>query len=247
MSSAETDRIEIPIEISTKDKQELEKIKREIEEIEKKTKKIKDESSRQATPTLEGETRGGIFGGKEASKTSGFRDKASAAPIQRENEFKKLKDSLKVTQQAQGQQTAMLNNIFGGKFVGGGAQSKLSSISGIATQASGGGTGLITGFLGRMLPFMVPALIAFGLVDTIAKELFRDGGLFDRRFRRNIQDEIASATERTLKALIRQGIRVIRVTPFRGFRGGGTTVNLVSAREGTPQYGQDFERLGKGI
>ncbi len=87
---------------------------------------------------------------------------------------------------------------------------------------------------------VIPAT-TFGFLKTLVDFLIKPGGPFDRRFRRIIRREISSATEREEKAAIRQGIKILRITPYATFRGESTTIQASNYNEGNPIYSQDFE------
>jgi hypothetical protein len=92
---------------------------------------------------------------------------------------------------------------------------------GTATGAMQGGSagGMITGLVSKLVWPMSVALMAIGFANTILDQLFRAGGLWDRRFKRDFKRESNILTSLEEKAEIRAGRRVIRVTTIAGLRG----------------------------
>jgi len=147
--SAEGDSLRIPIEIKPEDSDEIRKLIEEITAAEndlrvlrpRRGKGLGDESSRSAfTPTED--QQGGLFGGQgdEALPQKG-RDRTSKAPIQRENEFKKLQQQVNQVQESQLNPTAVLGGVTQGvgfaQLVGQGSIGAgiLGKVSGIASKA----------------------------------------------------------------------------------------------------------------
>jgi len=249
--SSSDDTLKIPIEIKTEDLDEIRELINEISKAEadlhtlkatpRKGKGTGDDSSRSAfTPNndLVEDERGGIFnnrgGGALPSKG---RDTKSATPHQRENEFAKLQEQVKEQ----------------GHLIGIGEQ--VQSGLGTATQAAGFASLLGSGGIGGAIKNVagkafLPIAIVTIITDLITKGLdawFGDGGPGDRRFRRRIKEEIASASERTLKAEIAQSLKVIRMTSYAGFRGTAFSGNAEANRAGNPIYDSNMEGRSKGL
>lgn len=226
----ENDAVEIPIEIRTQDLKEFKQLKKDIEDTEKKAKKIKDTASRQAVPTQEEDTRGGIFGGARDVKAKPFRDKKSAQAITRENEFTKQKDLLKELQGKVNKQQTAFNEMFG------------------LIPFTGGGAGLAR-FAFKFVPFIGTALIAQGFIDQIIEELIRDGGFFDRRLKITIGKQFLKLTKRKETAEISRGKKTLRVTSSPAIRGPTTAIfnSQQGIKRGIPVIAENQEALAKGV
>lgn len=230
MSSTGDDAIEIPIEIKLEDIKQLREVKKDVEQVEKKVKKIKDTTSQQAVPTLETEERGGIFGGGKDVKLKKPKDKTSAQPITRENEFNKQRDIVKDLQKKVGQQQSAFNEMFG------------------LIPFTGGGAGLAR-FAFKFVPFIGTALIAKGFVDQVIQELIRDGGFFDRRLLIKIERQFLKLTGRKEAAEFSRGKKTLRVTSSPALRGPTTAIfNTQSqVKRGLPLLAENQESLAKGV
>ena len=102
--------------------------------------------------------------------------------------------------------------------------------------------------LARMVPFIAVALAAPATIKLIAEALQAPGSPFDSRFKRVIQNEIATAVERDLKQKISQGIVMVRISSSPGFRGEAAVGQSgLPAMKGSSLYDSEFERLSKGL
>lgn len=216
--SSKSDVIEIPIEISLKSIQELDKAKRDVNEVLQKQKRIKDTSSSQAVPTLGDDTRGGIFGGRTDSKTT-FKDKTSKAPFQRQNEFKKMRDELRKVKE---QQTAWkTGNI---AKVQGFSSAQFSNVKGVAVnpfQFIFGTVARKLGKLGRAGLFVGIGLVIAEIVKFVISEQLKPGRSLDRRFRFLADKQILLNTNRREQSELRQKFKTVIVTTMPGLRGLG--------------------------
>jgi hypothetical protein len=162
------------------------------------------------------------FGGIFATATEDIglrgRDKTSKQPLQKENEFTKLRDQV----QGMEQKMSMGEQVQGGL-------GQLSGAVGMAGLAGGAG-----GVLGKLGSMATKAFIPLAIVTTIVEvavsifqEMLKPGGPLDRRFKRVIGDEIAATTSLQEKEEINQGFKVIRISTQPGLRGeAGVTSNL---------------------
>jgi hypothetical protein len=196
---------------------------------------------------------GGIFEQTRTGQAtpSPVRDKTSRQAFTRENEFRKLKDQVDRVEDATSTIASGLGGMaanlgFAGVATAVGinqdklagksgalpigfaqrAQGGVQSVSSGVSLAKGGIGGMMGGFAGIATKAFLPAAVAatiYELITTVLQELFRPGGFLDRRYRRVIDDEVASLTERDEKAELQQGIRILRTTPVAGFRGSSTT------------------------
>lgn len=240
--SAQGDSLKIPIEIKTDDLDEIQKLINEIAQAESDIRELKprrgksDDVSSRSAFTRPSELTGGIFGGTEGEATPlKGRDRSSKAPYQRENQFAKLQEKVENVEKE---------------------QSTVKEALGITTQVAGFATlipdsknifGGIKQIAGKaFLPLAVITTIN-ELIHTALDFLLAPGGLWDRRFRRKIKDEISSATERAEKAQIAQGLRIIRVSTYPGVRGEAYSANALSVRSGQPIYDMNMEARGKGL
>ncbi len=258
--------LRIPIEINTSDLQEIQALIQDITEAESSIRELKplkgkrsgtsrsavnglqeDETndgirnevitSRSAVPNATSD-RFGIFGVREEDATPlKSRDKSSRQAFQRESEFKKLReqvedvrerqdimgDGLNILTQASGFGSLLDNNKYGGV---------LKKFGGIASKA--------------FLPIAVITIIT-ELITEVVNRLLAPGGPFDRRFKRDLKNEIAAASDREEKIEIRQGVRVIRLTPFESYRGAGGERGLELYLKGKPQYDRNLELRSKGL
>jgi len=236
MSAAGEDSLKIPIEIKTDDLDEIRALINEISQAENDLRSLKatprkgrgsgDQSSRSAfTPSEDRDDRGGIFGNREGPATpSSAKDKKSATPYQRESEFAKLQNKV------QEQEARSAGGI-------GGLQSGLSGASqAVGFAGLGGGTGGAIGSIAKVagkafLPLAVVTTIV-GIVQGIIDNMLGPGGILDRRFKRVVAEEMASATSLEKKAKINQGFLVVRtqVQPnLRGEAGTGSSLRNLQA------------------
>ena len=260
MSAVGDDAVRIPIEIKTEDIEEIDEIVQKLKEAKSDartavpTTKAKAELGESRAPSrIEAfESRGGIFGGEVGGGGGALRDKASRAPLQRQNQLTKLQQDVKgLETQASGNAEAvdLLTAGFFGTSVGVGAGGAARAGIGGAKNVLKGGMG--GGMIGVIAKFAAPigiALLAAGLIKNIIDELVKPGGPFDRRFRRNVQQEIAKLTSLKEKAEIAQGKRTFRVTTIAGLTGESTQVrsNLDYIKNGILIYDIDGQ-LNKGI
>jgi len=225
LSSKEGDALKIPIEIKSDDLDEIRQLINDLAQAESDLRSLKasprkgkgkgDDTSRSAFAEPEEKT-GGMFGGQadKALPDKPGKDKTSKTPVQRENEFAKLRNQVN-EQEARiggGVGTAIQGGLglaTQGAGVGailgkGGAKSALSSITSISSKA--------------FLPLAIITTI-IGLAENVLKDLLRDGGIMDRRFRRNARGESSNLSSLAEKAEFVQGERIIRVTTIGGQRG----------------------------
>ena len=228
-----TEKIEYEIEISAKSSAEIRKLLSDIDEGHKKVNNAKVKFESQGAPIqtehkdpitiLAGEQEDYAFPDKN-------RDRTSKQAIQRQNQFKELQKKVKSLEDQKSETGEMLK---------GGAMSFLqgSSVISIGTQ-----------FLQKLAPFIGPLFIAWGIVDVWLDYLFKDGGPFDRRYKRSITTEIANLTSRQLKGQLKQGYAEIRVTAIPNLRGGQNLsfTNLSVVNKGGI-YSENAEMLGKGL
>jgi hypothetical protein len=247
MSSEGGDVLRIPIEIKTDDLDEIQSLINDLDNAENdinvlrpKKGKSTDTTSRSPFERTDDET-GGIFGGQmqEAMPNRG-RDKTSNQAFTRENEFQKMRDKVDNVEASQatleGTLSGMMSSLFGIDIISRGVGSKASASVAIGSMpkgfaAAGGamGTakGIMTGGMGGMVTGLVSklvwplsiALMAIGFVNSVIDELFKAGGIWDRRFKRDFKRESNIMTSLEEKAEIRAGRRVIRVTTISGLRG----------------------------
>lgn len=200
--------------------------------LNKENKEAKDKTSKQAIPTLadQGERRGGIFGGQPEGKLKP-KDKTSRQAVIKENQFKKMKKELTSLQKAQKS-----------------ADEQAKKIQGMLGFLSGGQAG-IAKFALKLVPFIMPILIVMGFIDLVMKELFRDGGLFDRRLNLRIAKQWLKLTNRKEAKQLSEGYGTLRVTTRSGLRGPTTQVFNPQqlAKRGTPFLSEDQEMLSKNI
>jgi hypothetical protein len=268
--SGNDDKLRIPIEIKTEDSKEIRELIQDISEAEQDLREIRPRKGKGDPSVFRGafqqsgaEEGFGIFGqrrGEEALPQQ-LRDKQSKQAFERSNAFKDLQSQV---QQVEKQQqdlisttTAVAQNL--------GLTGLLTSGAGIGNKVKGAAqdvTGLTsiaknpTGKLGGAMMGMgtkafLPLFIATAAIESaqmVLDLLQQPGGLLDRRFKRIVSDEIAGATERQEKAEIRQGIRLIRISPYAGFRGEATAVAGAAVQRGQPQslIDNDAEYRSKG-
>ena len=247
MSSDSGEALHIPIEIKTEDLEEIRELLNQLDNAQGDIRSITprrgrgtgDMSSRSAFASPD-EIGSGIFGGMtgEALPSKG-RDRTSKSPFQRENEFSKLRD--RVDQQEQklsaGQQ----------------AQQGLGTLAQASDYArilgSPNPTNIIQKFgnvAGKaVVPLAILTTIA-GMVQQALDFAFSPGGPFDVRFKRVLKTEMASTMSREEKAQIAQGIKIVRMTSYAGYRGVASSVNGEGAKSGIPVYDINLELGAKG-
>jgi len=256
MSARGDDVLRIPIEIKTEDIKEIREIIQGLKEAEQsarsavpttKAKALTGEE-RTATRTQPFEERGGIFGGKEAGKEEQFRDKTSKQAFVREDAFGALKEQVNALQDTQVEGLSLFDAILGGAFLSQGAGGAARAGTGLIR---GGGAGVMQGLKGmvvRLIPILIPAMLAFGLIDAVNKELLRPGGLFDRRLKIFVEKQFFKLTNRKETAELREATRELRVTAVTGQRGPSPVSNVKDFfRKGTPFIHPNQERLEKGL
>ena len=235
MSSREdnSDPIKLPLEYTTEAEQTVQDILQQTIEAQENIREL--EAKKQTLPKRgrgTGDTTSASafareddkseFGGIFATATEDIglrgRDKTSKQPLQKENEFTKLRDQV----QGMEQKMSMGEQVQGGL-------GQLSGAVGMAGLAGGAG-----GVLGKLGSMATKAFIPLAIVTTIVEvavsifqEMLKPGGPLDRRFKRVIGDEIAATTSLQEKEEINQGFKVIRISTQPGLRGeAGVTSNL---------------------
>jgi len=235
-------KVRAPIEIETTDIETLNDLIQEIKEAQSAARELEPMRGRKAATdersairTEAFETRGGIFGG-ETGKEQKFRDKTSRAALQRENQFKTLQEDV---QQIQATQYDMIGGLVNLGFLGGlgglgdmgkgqmvqqgmqqAAQGAKGGLGGLIPMGLGGG--LMGGVKGLMLKggiYGMVGLLVIEMVQGFIQTMLAPGGLWDRRFKRDIGKEEQKFTDLREKEEITQGRRIIRVTTNIGLRG----------------------------
>lgn len=218
----------------------------------------------------------GIFSGgitqNTPEKITG-KDKTSRQAIQRESEFSKLRDRVDNVEEATSNTGAIVGGIGellgisglsskltnlkggagGGKFAATGAVANLgkSAVNSGAAIAAGGVSGIVgrvTSFAGKAFLPAAAAIAIFEITNLIVQEMFKPGGLMDRRFKRVINNEIAASAELEEKTAIGQGFKVIQFTTqpsVRGEAGVVSSLQRVITNQGV--YNRDLQLKGKGI
>jgi len=88
-------------------------------------------------------------------------------------------------------------------------------------------------------------LLLFGVVQWIISEMLKPGRFLDRRFRRNIEEEILAFRSREEKQKLNQGFASIIVTSIGGLRGssGAQVVNtLQMVGQGIQPFNNNFQQ-----
>jgi hypothetical protein len=219
----------------------------------------------------------GAFATVTENKPTAIRDKTSRAAFQREREFDKVRDRIEQIEENQSNTAGILSqfgNILGFSGIGanlnqgakGAAASKgampraasavgagAGALTGAKTLAAGGAGGVFGRLMGVAGKAFLPAAVAimvFEMIQSIISEMFKPGGLFDRRFKRIIQNEIAQSADLEEKQRIAQGLQVVRVATQPGIRGqtGQVTSNLNRViNNDVGIYGMDLHMKGKGL
>lgn len=272
---ADSDVLEIPIEIRAHDSEEIRKLLSEIDAAEEKLRSVKTKkgtrqkelpSTGSGAPIkydgTEQDTRGGVFSKFQPDDVLPInfkpKDVTSRQPMQRENEFKRLRaeverqkqqqNIIKQEQQKTRKMIEPLDLLLGGALLG---QPSAGKILGGGKALLGGGAGMIIGVLGdvikKIIPYLGPALIAWGIIELIIDALIQPGAPFDRRWRREMSKELANLTERQEKQSIAQGLRAIRIAPYSSIRDEAPSINLANLRNGRMIYNQHIELLVKHI
>ena len=232
--SASEDKLKIPIEIKTDDLDEIRELINEISQAQADLQNIKatprkgrgtgDTTSKSAFTSPEPRD-GGIFGGNEgdALPTQG-RDKKSKTPYQRENEFAKLQNQVQDVQQKQDAFDSIQQGL-------GGATQGIGFAQLVAGPNPGTkGLGAIANVAGRaFLPLAIVTTV-ISIVKGILDQALAPGGPLDRRFRRQIDEEIVNATSLEKKQQTNQGFRVVRTQLYPSLRGVGTSSNVRDER-----------------
>ena len=232
--SQSDDSLKIPIEIKTEDLDEIRELINDISKAEADLKSLKatprkgrgtgDVSSKSAFTSPEPRD-GGIFGGQEEGPALPLkgRDRTSKAPIQKENEFAKLKQEVKEVKQNQLDPSAALGAATQGvgfaQLIGGGPGGIFGAIKGAASKA--------------FLPLAV-ATSVIELIKGVLDQALSPGGPLDRRFKRDIGTEIANASSLEKKQKINQGFTVVRTQVYPNLRGEAGTFS--SLRLNKPIY-----------
>lgn len=232
MSADGGDSLRIPIEIKTEDLDEIRQLINDITKadddlqhlkaVPKKGRGTGDNSSRSAFTSPE-PREGGIFGGRDgAALPQQGRDKTSKTPLQRESEFAKLQHQV---QEQEARSGGGLDAVQGG----------LGQVSqGLGFASLLGGPNPAPGALGGVVGAAGKAFLPLAIITTIVSiakgvldSALGPGGPLDRRFKRQISNEQASASSLELKARVNQDKLVIRTQVYPNIRGeAGTGSNL---------------------
>lgn len=247
MSSNTGEALHIPIEIKTDDLEEIRELLNQLDNAQGDIRSITprrgrgtgDVTSRSAFASQD-DIGSGIFGGMTGEATpTAIRDKTSRTPFQRENEFSKLKEQVQQQEQriTTGQQVQQ----------GLGTLAQASDYARIL--GSPKPTNLIQKFGNVAGNAVVPLAILTtitGIVQQFLDFAFSPGGPFDVRFKRILKTEMASTMSREEKAQIAQGIKIVRMTSYAGYRGVASSVNGEGAKSGIPVYDINLELGAKG-
>ena len=216
--------IRIPIEFVIDDLKQKEQLEKDIDVMNKKV-----ENMKQAVPTISNDNRGGIFGGSTDVKEK-FKDKTSAQPFKRQNEFKKVQDKISGLEKSQ-------------KDID--KQTKKIKEFADLIPLNGG----IPKFALKFAPIIGQALFAVGFVKKVIDELIRDGGLFDRRLKIKISRQFLKLTSRRETAQLSSIEKTLRVTTISGLRGSSSQqFNTQSVQKrGLKLYSLDQEAFNKSV
>ena len=274
--SKSDDSLKIPIEIKTEDLDEIRKLINDISEAESDLHTLKprrgrgtgDFSSRSAYANGPTNTFG-VFGSldtqRDVTPLQG-RDKTSKAPLQRENQFKKLQEQVEENKsntasiaqglgQAFGLGSFGKSNMFKGEALGAKIASGLgagnSGIIAGANLAKGGASGILGKLTGVAGKAFLPIAVIMTIISTaqlVVSEMFKPGGEFDRRYRRVISNEIAGSLEQEKKQAIKQGSKVVRVETIAGVRGErGLNSSLSNLISNNGIYLNDLHSKSRGL
>lgn len=270
MSSEGGDALRIPIEIKTDDLQEIQDLINEISKAEsdidvlkpRKGKGTGDVTSRSAFAREdEIDERGGVFGMRteDDALPTAIRDKKSRSPLQRENEFSKMRDQVDEMQQNQGNIVGSLINAGFLRDIAASntglqkAQSTLP-LANIATGGLRGGFMGAAGFGGGLKAFAgkagilgMVAMVAMEVVQSFIDFAYRPGGPLDRRFKRDMDKESVKMIDLNDKSDINQGRRIVRVTTATSLRGTDSQVrsSLDVYKSGQRVYDMDGQNMVK--
>ena len=272
--SVQGDNLKIPIEIKTDDLNEIRELINDITNAESDLKTLRprkgkgkgDDSSRSAYANSP-ENAFGAFGplgsSQQATPNVGGKDKSSRAPIQKENEFNKLRNEVaeNTAQIAQGLGQAFglgsfgKANLFKGEQFGaklaaglGAGNSGVIAGASLAKGGLGGILGKLSGVAGKAFLPLAAIMTIVSTVQLIVSEMFKPGGEFDRRYRRVIQDEIAGSVDQAEKQAIKQGSKVVRVETIAGIRGErGLNSSLSNLLSNNGVYLNDLHQKAKGL
>ena len=106
----------------------------------------------------------------------------------------------------------------------------------------------------RLVPIILPLLVAAGLTELIINTMLSPGGLFDRRLRRLITEEFNGLLDKQTQKNFHIGTRQLTIQSRAGFRniqGIGFEDNLKQIREGTGsglrKSALDYIDFSKGV
>jgi len=266
MSSDGGDVLRIPIEIKTDDLDEIKSLINDLDSAENdinvlRPKKGKSTDTTSRSPfERDDDQSGGIFGGQmqQASPSKG-RDKTSNQAVTRDNEFQKMQEQMQGVESSQAsmEQTlgGMMSGLFGVDMVARGITPKMAATGAMGTMGAakgimaGGAAGMVTGLVSKLVWPLSIALMGIGFATSILDELFKAGGLWDRRFKRDFKKESNILTSLELKKEIRAGRRVVRVTTIAGIRGitNQQFSNLDMLKYGTAPYDLNGVAASRGV
>ena len=248
------DAVRVPIEIKTDDLQEIQQLIQELTDAEEEIRKAKTEEkgalprkgrardgeSRAPYEAADIDERGGIFGGTmEEAMPQKYKDKTSKTPHQKESAWTDMQRKVQENQAAIQEQGNFMQSIQGG----------LGQVSaGVGMAGLAGSAGGILGKLGKMASrAFIPLAIISTIVEMgmmVLQEALKPGGPLDRRFKRDLKNEIANTLELEQKAEINQGFKVVRVSAQPLIRGeAGTT----SSYQNRLQYDLGLAKNMQGI
>ena len=246
MSSRE-DIIEVPIEIRISDLAELNKLIQQLEEAKGKVDTAR--TSRRTMPSggsgapiqRDDDSVLSIFGGGNVDRDVlplKTRDTKSKQAVTRGDSFQDLQKKVESLQQTNNSLIPFITQVgstFGftlPPFVSAGinlarnvkstATSKAPII--MPTTTFGGKFAKLGINLGKTIPFIGAGFVLYDflineLPSIINEQLYGAGKRMDRRFKRVLENEVASGTDRETKAQIAQGYRSVITTSFDGARG----------------------------
>ena len=248
------DAVRVPIEIKTDDLQEIQQLIQELTDAEEEIRKAKTEEkgalprkgrardgeSRAPYEAADIDERGGIFGGTmEEAMPQKYKDKTSKTPHQKESAWTDMQRKVQENQAAIQEQGNFMQSMQGG----------LGQVSaGVGMAGLAGSAGGMLGKLGKMASrAFIPLAIISTIVEMgmmVLQEALKPGGPLDRRFKRDLKNEIANTLELEQKAEINQGFKVVRVSAQPLIRGeAGTT----SSFQNRLQYDLGLAKNMQGI
>jgi len=277
MSEEQSDALRIPLEIRTEDIKELQDIISDISKAQSEVRELRPLRGKTTgisrSPLASRSAGLGIYGAaaiqSEATPGQRARDVKSRTPFVRDTEFDKIKDRLDEVESGAESSKQFLGKVANTLGLGGiyqntvkgnaggvakwvvseaGVVSRGGGLMGMTSKGMGGILGGIGGLAGRAFLPVAIIMSILEIVSTTVSDMFKPGGIFDRRLKIDLRKEIASSISRQEKEDINRGLKVIRTEVHPGNRGqSGSYTSLSRVVSGQPLFNLNQDLYSKSL